>query len=84
MTARLTKKQSRIHSIPIWDCPNCGKKDQPLSTKGPYVNPRFPGKEIYVSSCPECDIVLEDESQIKGYASHRWMKEHGWKTEKQA
>ena len=77
--ARLVKTQSNTHFIPVWDCPNCGVKNQPLTTKGPWVHPLNPDEEIYISFCPNCEIVPEDESRLKGYASFRWLRERGYK-----
>jgi len=74
------------HFIPIMDCLECGEKDVPLSTVGPWVHPdRFDeeGKpiEIWISSCPKCDRVPLDESEIKGYVSMEELEEMGWKRE---
>lgn len=62
--------------IPIIDCPGCGEKDIPLSTKGPFKKKGYP--DIYVSFCPNCDRVPIDESEIKRYVSIKELKEMGY------
>lgn len=81
----MKKQPDKKHNIPIWDCPHCGEKDCPISTKGPWTNPLLPkGREIYISYCSNCEMVPYDESQIKGYISIKELEAMGFtKTEEE-
>jgi len=69
-------KPDKQHHIPIIDCLGCGKKNMPLSTKGPFIKKGFP--EIWISYCPNCERVPFDESEIKGYVSVAELEAMGW------
>jgi len=73
----LKKKPDDTHFIPIWDCPNCGAENTPLSSEGPWVKEGFP--EIWIFYCPVCKAVPIEEEQIKGYASPEHLEQMGWK-----
>ena len=89
----MKSEPDKKHFIPIIDCPDCGARDTPLSTKGPFVpgkkSPLYGKKdeegnpiEIWISFCPCCDRVPYDESEIKGYASKAEIEEMGYREAK--
>ena len=77
----MRKEPDDEHYVPAWDCPRCGEKDTPLTSSGPWVKRNEDGSvdEIYVWSCPNCDLAALDESQIKGYASLAELEAMGWR-----
>jgi hypothetical protein len=79
MRTRLGNKPTKVRYIPVWDCPNC-KRELPLTFSDTWVNP-VTGDEFAICYCPGCDVVPEDESKIKGYASVKWLEERGWQKE---
>lgn len=84
-------KEEKI--IPIFDCPHCGKKDQPASHHGPYIKRirdekgRFIKggyKELHIWSCPTCDKVLnlDKDFKPKKWITVEELEAMGWKEEK--
>jgi len=78
--------------IPIFDCPHCGKKDQPASHHGPYIK-RIRDKkgrfmkggyiELHIWSCPACDTCLNavEDFKPKKWISIEELEAMGWKEE---
>ena len=64
-------------TVPIVDCPYCGKKDVPASHTGPYVKGTV---EVNVWSCPFCDAVLnlEHDFEPKKWITIKELEEMGW------
>ena len=65
-------------TVPIIDCPYCGKKDVPASHSGPYVKGTL---EVHVWSCPFCDSVLnfDRDFEPKKWISVEELEKMGWK-----
>ena len=58
-----SKVETDEFSIPVWDCPECGAKDQPLSKRGSWSKVGQP--DIRVWSCPGCNTAVVDSKVVQ-------------------
>lgn len=75
-----SKVETEEFFIPVWDCPKCKAKDQPLSSSGTWSKEGCP--DISFWFCPVCKTVLWEESQVKEWWSLADLEVNGWKKTK--